>query len=70
MAGNWMTGAVKPSHKGIFKRKAQKAGMTTAQYAAQHAGDSGTLGKEARLAQTFAKFRPKRKTRGIVASGT
>jgi hypothetical protein len=56
---NWMAGAVKPSHRGLFKRKAERAGVSTAAFASEHASDKGTLGREARLAQTFARFRPR-----------
>ena len=54
--GNWMKSAVIPSHKGLFGRKAKKAGFTTKEYAAKKASAPGTLGKEARLAQTFEKL--------------
>lgn len=37
-------------HPGLFRRKAEAAGMTTRQFAAEHKGDSGKLGKEARFA--------------------
>ncbi len=57
---NWMAWAVKPSHKGVFKAKAAAAGMSTAAYATKEAGAKGTLGKQARLAKTFARFRPKK----------
>ena len=52
-----MQSAVIPSHKGKFGAKAKKAGFTTKQYAAKEASAPGTLGKEARLAQTFEKLR-------------
>jgi hypothetical protein len=54
-----MKDAVKPSRKGVFKAKAERAGMSTAAYAAKEKGAPGKLGKEARLAQTFAKARGK-----------
>jgi hypothetical protein len=57
----WIASAVKPSRKGVFRRKAEAAGMSTAAYAKKEAGASGKLGKEARLAETFARFRPKKK---------
>lgn len=57
---NWMKSAVPASHKGKFAAKAAAAGKTTAEYAAEKASAPGTLGKEARLAQTFAKMRPKK----------
>jgi hypothetical protein len=43
----------KSGHKGIFRRAAERAGMSTSAFAAKHAGDSGTLGKRARLAKAF-----------------
>ncbi len=58
MAKDWMADAVKPSRKGVFGAKAAKAGMSTQAYAAKEKNAPGKLGKEARLAQTFAKFRP------------
>jgi len=60
MSKDWMKDAVKPSRKGVFKAKAQRAGMSTGAYAAKEASAPGTLGKEARLAQTFAKARGKK----------
>ncbi len=58
-SSTWMQSAVIPSHKGLFGAKAKKAGMSTAKYAQEKKGASGTLGKEARLAQTFEKLRGK-----------
>ena len=55
----WIKGAVKPSHKGLFKEKADRAGMSTAAYAEKEKGAPGALGKEARLARTFAGMRKK-----------
>lgn len=37
-------------HPGLFKKKAEKAGKTTRQFAQEHKGDSGKLGQEARFA--------------------
>lgn len=45
----WVKAATADSH-GQFRAKAEHAGETTRQYAAEHKGDSGTTGKEARLA--------------------
>lgn len=59
MSKNWMAGAVKPSRKGVFKAKAERAGMSTEAYAAKEKSAPGRLGKEAWLAQTFAKARGK-----------
>lgn len=52
MSKNWIAGATANSH-GQFKAKAQKAGMSTAAYAAKEAGAPGKTGKQARLAQTL-----------------
>ncbi len=49
---NWIKKAVS-KHPGAFKAKAEAAGKTTREFASEHAGDSGTLGKEARLAKTL-----------------
>lgn len=65
-----MAGAVTPSRKGVFSAKAKAAGQSTAAFAAAHAHDSGKLGQEARLAQTFAKMRPNAKKKGIVNSAS
>lgn len=46
---------------GAFKAKAKRAGMSTKAYAKKEAGAPGRLGKEARLAETFAKMRSKKK---------
>lgn len=53
--GNWMAGAVK--RPGAFRAKAKAAGMSTSAYAAKERNAPGRTGKQARLAQTFAKFR-------------
>lgn len=37
-------------HPGLFKKKAERAGKTTREFAQEHKGDSGKLGKEARFA--------------------
>lgn len=60
----WIKGAIKPENKGLFKEKAEHAGKTTREFAAEHAGDSGTLGKEARLARTLMGMRHKRYGKG------
>lgn len=50
--GNWIAKATS-NGKGVFRKKAQKAGKSTSEYASEHAGDNGKLGKEARLAETL-----------------
>lgn len=53
----WMKGAVK--HKGALKKKAKAAGESTMEFAKSHEHAPGKTGKQARLAETFAKFRKK-----------
>ncbi len=55
MAKNWIAGAVK--HPGALTKKATKAGMSPMGFAAEHKGDSGTTGRQARLAITLGKLR-------------
>lgn len=49
----WIKKALNPEHKGLFKEKAEKAGESTKEYAAEKASAPGKLGKEARLAKTL-----------------
>jgi hypothetical protein len=57
MAEKWMQDESnreeKAGTKGVFSAAAAKAGKSTAEYANEHAGDSGKLGKRARLAKAF-----------------
>lgn len=46
----WMSKAFAGSH-GQFKAKAQRAGKSTAAFAAEHEHDSGKTGQQARLAE-------------------
>lgn len=56
---NWIAaGAVK--RPGAFKAKAQAAGKSTAEYAREKSSAPGRLGRQARLAETFAKMRKKK----------
>lgn len=48
----WIKGATEGAH-GQFRAKADAAGETTRQYAAEHQHDSGTTGRQARLASTL-----------------
>lgn len=50
---NWIKNAIPESHRGRFKAKAEAAGKTTREFAAEHEHDSGTLGSEARLAENL-----------------
>lgn len=51
----WIAKAVS-KNKGKFSAKAARAGKTTAEYAREKAGAGGTLGKEARLAETLIRM--------------
>lgn len=59
--GKWIQGAI--SHKGSFTKAANRAGMSTAQYAkhvlANGSNASATTKKRAVLAQTLSKMRKK-----------
>jgi hypothetical protein len=56
---NWMAGAVR--RPGAFRAKARAAGQSTSAFARSHDTGNSRTAKQARLAETFAKFRPKRK---------
>ena len=61
---NWIKGAVK--RPGAFKKKAKAAGMSTMEYAAKvlakgSKADTRTK-RQASLAKTFNKIRPKKKS--------
>lgn len=66
----WIKGATANAH-GQFAAKAKRAGKTTREFAAEHAGDSGKTGKQARLAETLMnmhrkghdRYKPKHVTR-------
>ena len=69
----WIKGAIK--HPGAFKAKAEAAGETTREFAAEKADAPGKLGKQARLAETLMGmhhggskasklYRPKRVEKG------
>ncbi len=58
MSDNWIEKAT-ANNKGKFGAKAAKAGMSTGAYAKKESGAGGTLGKEANLAKTLGKLRPK-----------
>lgn len=59
---HWIAGAIR--HKGALTRKAKKAHMGTQAYAHAHAHDSGTTGRQARLALTLAKMHHGRRRGG------
>ena len=69
--GHWMQSAVKPSHRGVFKAKAEKAGMSTQAYAKKVRNDpkaSAKTKKQANLAITFGKYRNKTRHKNRSAS--
>jgi hypothetical protein len=59
MVKNWMAGAVK--HPGALRRKAAAVGESTTEFARSHDAGNSTTAKQSRLAETFARFRPKKK---------
>lgn len=56
MAKKWIKAATSNAH-GQFKAKAEAAGKTTKEFAAEKADAPGKLGKEARLAGTLMGMR-------------
>jgi hypothetical protein len=67
MAKGWIKGATANSH-GQFRAKAERAGETTRHFAAEHKGDAGVTGKQARLALTLSGMHHKPVTRNKPAS--
>ena len=63
---NWVKKAIPKAHRGKFREKAEAAGMSTAAYAEKEKGASGTLGKEARLAQTLMGMSHKKKHKSVL----
>lgn len=55
----WIRSAIK--HPGALTRKAKKAHMSPMAYAASHAHNKGTTGKQARLALTLRRLARRRK---------
>ncbi len=55
MPKGWIKGAIK--HPGAFKAKAEAAGKTTREFAAEKAGAKGKLGQQARLAETLLNMK-------------
>lgn len=55
---------------GAFKRKAKKAGMSTAAYARKERHAPGRTGKQARLALAFATMRKHKRTKKRAAKRT
>lgn len=50
---SWIKQATPKGRRGVFKAKAEAAGKTTREYAAEKKDAPGALGKQARLAQTL-----------------
>ena len=59
----WIQKAVPAARKGVFKEKAERAGMSTREYAAKEEGASGALGKEARLAKNLMGMNKSKKSK-------
>lgn len=55
----FIKGAIK--HPGALTKKARAAGQSPMEYAQKHKGDTGTTGKQARLALTLRKLSKKRR---------
>lgn len=60
MADRWIQAAIK--HPGALTRKARKAGMSPMAFARKRKGAGGATGKQARLALTLSKLRPKKRS--------
>src|SRR6202021_2591267 len=58
---NWIKKAIPKGNRGKFKAKAEAAGETTREYAAEKKDAPGALGKEARLAQNLMGMKRKSK---------
>lgn len=58
MMHKWIKEAV-DDNKGVFSKKAAKAGKSTPEFAQEKASAPGKLGKEARLAMTLSKMKKK-----------
>lgn len=51
MAKRWIKAAT--ANSGQFRKKAEAAGKTTREFAAEHESDGGKIGEQARLAETL-----------------
>lgn len=58
----WIAGATENAH-GQFAAKAKAAGKSTREFAEEHKGDKGKLGKQARLALTLMGMHGKKETK-------
>ena len=56
---NWIAGAIK--HPGALRAKAKKAGESTMAFAHSHDQGDSTTARQARLAETLAHIRMKKK---------
>lgn len=59
---NWIKKAIPEENKGKFREKAEEAGKSTKEFAKEHENSSGTLGKEARLAETLMGMKKRKKS--------
>lgn len=55
---HWMAGAVK--RPGALREKAEEAGESISEFAHAHDKGNSRTAKQSRLAETFAKYRPRR----------
>lgn len=65
--GNFIAKATSNAH-GQFRKKAQAAGESTAQYAQEKSSAPGVLGKQARLAKTLMGLGGNKKSSGDALS--
>lgn len=58
MPEKWMQSTRNPKTEGSFSRAAKRAGMSTQAFAERKQHAPGKLGRRARLALVYAKYRP------------
>jgi hypothetical protein len=61
----WIQKAIPKSRHGVFKKKAEAAGVSTREFAKEKENAPGALGKEARLAETLMGMSHKKKKSGL-----
>lgn len=49
----WVKNVTEHMDKGVFRKKAERAGKTTEAYAEEHEHSKGKIGKQARLAESL-----------------
>lgn len=55
----WIGRAIK--HPGALRKKAERAGKSTAAFAREREHDSGTTGEQSRLSETLGRMRNRKK---------